>query len=99
MIEKLKGVARSDTPTDMVKWYNLTTFDMIGDLAFGEPFDGLKNTRLHSWVAMIFQVIKVTQLIRSLQHYPLILKAVMLLMPRSILRAREAHNAYTKRSS
>src|SRR5271156_4833668 len=97
MIEKLKSVARSDTPTDMAKWYNLTTFDMIGDLAFGEPFDGLKNTRLHSWVATIFQVIKMTPLMRSLQQYPLILNAVMLVMPRSILRARQAHAAYTKK--
>ena len=97
MIEKLKDVARSDTPTDMVKWYNLITFDMIGDLAFGEPFDGLKNTRLHSWVAMIFQVVKMTPVIRSLTQYPLTRKAVMLVMPRSILRAREAHVAYTKK--
>jgi cytochrome P450 len=97
MIEKLKDTARSDTPTDMVKWYTLTTFDMIGDLAFGEPFDGLKNTRLHSWIAMIFQLIKMTPLTRSLQQYPLILKAIMLAMPRSILHARQAHAAYTQK--
>jgi cytochrome P450 len=97
MIEKLKDIARSDTPTDMVKWYNLTTFDMIGDLAFGESFDGLKNTRLHSWVALIFQVAKMTPLMRSLAQYPLILKAIMLVMPPRILRARETHDAYTKK--
>jgi cytochrome P450 len=97
MIAKLKDVARSGTPTDMVKWYNLTTFDMIGDLAFGEPFDGLKNTRLHSWVATIFQAIKITPLMRSLTQYPLILKAIMLVMSRSILRARQAHIAYTEK--
>jgi hypothetical protein len=32
---------------DVNKWYNLTTFDVIGDLAFGESFDGLRNSGLH----------------------------------------------------
>jgi cytochrome P450 len=97
MIEKLKDIARPGMPTDMTKWYNLITFDIIGDLAFGEPFDGLKNTRLHSWVATTFQVFKMSSLIRSLTLYPLTRKAVMLVMPRSILHAREAHAAYTKK--
>ena len=26
----------------MVLWFNLTTFDVIGSLAFGESFGGLK---------------------------------------------------------
>ncbi len=28
---------------DMVMWFNLTTFDIIGDLAFGEPFKGVAS--------------------------------------------------------
>lgn len=40
LISQLKGFAVSQEKVDMVKWYNLTTFDLIGDLAFGEPFDG-----------------------------------------------------------
>ena len=97
MIEKLKDVATSSQPADMVKWYNLTTFDLIGDLAFGEPFDGLKNNKLHSWVAMIFQTIKVIPFLRMSQQYPLIMKLLVLLLPKSLTRAREEHSAYTKR--
>ncbi|EMR61768.1 putative cytochrome p450 protein [Eutypa lata UCREL1] len=32
---------------NMVSWYNWTTFDVIGDLAFGEPFGCLKNADYH----------------------------------------------------
>ena len=46
LMEKLYAFAASGSPTDMVKWYNLTTFDIIGPLAFGEPFDGLKKIQL-----------------------------------------------------
>ena len=97
MIEKLKGVAASSQPADMVNWYNLTTFDIIGDLAFGEPFDGLKNKTLHSWVAMIFQVVKILPILRASQQYPFIMKLLMLLMPKSLTHARGEHSAYTKR--
>lgn len=31
---------------DMVMWFNLLTFDIIGSLAFGEPFGGLKSGRI-----------------------------------------------------
>jgi hypothetical protein len=38
---------------------NFTTFDIIGDLAFGEPFGCLKNEKFHDWVALIFETIKI----------------------------------------
>ena len=31
---------------EMVKWYNFFTFDLIGDLAFGEPFGSLNDGML-----------------------------------------------------
>ena len=36
------GEHGTKAPIDMVKWYNLTTFDIIGELSFGEPFGGLE---------------------------------------------------------
>lgn len=38
---------------DMTSWYNWTTFDIIGDLAFGEPFGCLDRAKYHPWVASI----------------------------------------------
>lgn len=37
-------------PLDMTSWYNWTTFDIIGDLAFGESFECLKYVKYHPWV-------------------------------------------------
>lgn len=33
---------------DLVKWYNFTTFDIIGDVAFGESFECLEKIEYHS---------------------------------------------------
>ncbi|KAK1954620.1 cytochrome P450 [Colletotrichum sublineola] len=34
-------------PVDVVKWFNYTTFDIIGDLSFGEPFGCLDDETYH----------------------------------------------------
>ncbi|KAJ0160184.1 Isotrichodermin C-15 hydroxylase, partial [Colletotrichum tanaceti] len=41
-------------PLNMVAWFNYTTFDIIGDLAFGEPFGCLEKSDYHPWVSSIF---------------------------------------------
>lgn len=33
----------TEEPADMSKWYNYVTFDVIGELAFGEPFDCVES--------------------------------------------------------
>ncbi|KAJ5414635.1 hypothetical protein N7509_001262 [Penicillium cosmopolitanum] len=48
LIQRLEEIAASPNPVvNIVKWYNLTTFDLIGDLAFGEPFGGLDSLEYH----------------------------------------------------
>lgn len=42
------------TVINLNAWFNYTTFDIIGDLTFGEPFDCLKNSRLHPWINFLF---------------------------------------------
>ena len=42
-IEQIGVHASGKEGADMVMWFNLTTFDIIGSLAFGESFGGLKS--------------------------------------------------------
>jgi cytochrome P450 len=96
LIEKLRDVATSSAKTDMVKWYNLTIFDMIGDLAFGTSFEGLKNNRLHAWVTTIFSSIKLIVFLRFARQYPILAKLPMLLLPRKLPKARMKHRAHVR---
>ena len=43
---------------DVTAWYNFTTFDIIGDLAFGEPFGALEAGSYHVWIKNVFGGIK-----------------------------------------
>jgi cytochrome P450 len=58
-INKLGKKADNGETFNLVDWLNFTTFDIIGDLAFGEPFGCLKDEAFHDWVALIFESIKV----------------------------------------
>ncbi|KAL5343989.1 cytochrome P450 [Aspergillus crustosus] len=96
LITRLKGVAESQLPADMVRWYNLTTFDLIGDLAFGESFGGLDNSRYHHWVSTIFDFVKVIPFLRIKDAYPFITPLLMLLLPSGLLQARQKQAHHVK---
>lgn len=55
---------------NLVDWYNWTTFDVIGDLSFGESFDCLKNERYHFWVQMLFSGIQAVVFRSVLLRFP-----------------------------
>ncbi|KAH8675426.1 cytochrome P450 [Xylariales sp. PMI_506] len=68
-------------PLDMTAWYNFTTFDIIGDLAFGEPFGCLEESRYHPWVSTIFQLAYIGTFVQGLAYFPTLKAALELLVP------------------
>lgn len=97
LIERLKEIAKSPNPeTNMVKWYNLTTFDLIGDLAFGEPFGGLDSSEYHYWVATIFQAIRGIAFVKLRDAYPLLFRIIsFFLAPEHLMEARKRQIEYS----
>jgi hypothetical protein len=72
LISRLHEHTRSSgsATLDIVKWYNYTTFDILGDLAFGDSFGCLESDLLH-----VRTFLKVTTLLTLIamdcQHIPL----------------------------
>lgn len=58
-----------DRPLNIVNWYNYTTFDIIGDLAFGESFQSLESSTLHPWVALIFDSLRQNIMLNIARKY------------------------------
>ncbi|WQF84543.1 Putative cytochrome P450 [Colletotrichum destructivum] len=90
--EKSAGGTRS---LDMVSWYNWTTFDIIGDLAFGEPFNCLDDSDYHPWVKLIFDNVKAGAFRLNARRYPLVEKLLMNFVPANLKRKRAQHVALT----
>ncbi|KAK2043658.1 cytochrome P450 [Colletotrichum somersetense] len=55
LIQRLhENCSEGSRELNMVSWYNWTTFDIVGDLALGEPFGCLEKSDYHPWVAAIY---------------------------------------------
>ena len=60
-----------DHAFNLSAWYSFTTFDIIGDLSFGESFDCLKDAKYHPWVGMLVGQFKAATVGLAMQYYPL----------------------------
>lgn len=76
---------------DMTSWYNWCTFDIISDLAFGEPFGCLQNSAYHPWVAAIFGAVKQNALMGLIGRYALLAPLLQRLIPQSVRRRAQEH--------
>lgn len=58
IVKKLRECAARGEVVDMWAWFNYLTFDIIGDLTFGEPFDCVKDGQFHPAISFIFTNLK-----------------------------------------
>ena len=80
---------------NLVDWFNWTTFDLIGDLAFGESFACLENAEMHPWIESIFGSLSslvFIDAVRSLYLTPLLI----LLVPKRLQKLRISNYEFTR---
>lgn len=95
LIRRLKERCGDGTASvDMCEWYNWTTFDVIGDLAFGEPFGCLEKGATHQWIASIQGNVKVIPVVNAIRRFGLD-GVIPLLAPKSLLAMRERNARFT----
>ncbi|THV45200.1 hypothetical protein BGAL_0517g00010 [Botrytis galanthina] len=75
----------SDNSINIGQWYNYATFDLIGDLAFGEPFDCVRTGETHPWIDLIFQIFEIQSLVNEAKKYPIIRNIALFLIPKDIV--------------
>ncbi|KAF2712060.1 cytochrome P450 [Pleomassaria siparia CBS 279.74] len=99
LVEKLKQSLEKDPErkVDMVRYYNFTTFDVMGDLTFGEPLHMLEQNEYHSWVNIMFGGIRIGLTILGALYYfsiPNILMKTLLLKSKTVMQKRLRHFQY-----
>ncbi|RGP78900.1 cytochrome p450 [Fusarium longipes] len=96
-IQALHEICENGTkPVDMAAWFNFTTFDIIGDLAFGEPFGCLASKKLHPWISIIFEGVENLVFLSCLSRYPWLYNLAMFLMPKSSTKKLEEHREVSR---
>ncbi|KAJ5664215.1 hypothetical protein N7507_004946 [Penicillium longicatenatum] len=77
-------------------WYNFTTFDIIGDLAFGESFGCLEGCNYDAWIKGIFEGAHLGSILQALSFVPSLKSLLLSLVPKSMQEAHQRHKAMTK---
>uniref|UniRef100_A0A0B7KBH0 Uncharacterized protein n=2 Tax=Bionectria ochroleuca TaxID=29856 RepID=A0A0B7KBH0_BIOOC len=96
LIERLHENSNGGSNTiDIMAWYNFTTFDIIGDLAFGEPFGCLDSSDYHPWVRIIFQMARAGVVLQALGYYPSLKNFLLSLVPDSVREQNQQHEELT----
>ena len=92
LMGRLRELASSpDTAVvDIVRWFNYTTFDIVGDLSLGESFGCLAESRYHGWVEILFTQFKLASIFVALRFYGLD-KMVRKIVPKSMVQKRLEH--------
>ncbi|KAI0973641.1 benzoate 4-monooxygenase cytochrome P450 [Xylaria arbuscula] len=71
---------------DIVKGFEMLTFDIIGDLAFGETFGALESAEPHTWISIILGSLKQGALIDVYKRFPTMGKILFFILRTYIKR-------------
>jgi cytochrome P450 len=85
-----------DHKFNMVMLYNFTTFDIMGDLTFGEPLDLLTDSTYHGWIRSMFANFKYGAYIHSIRYFPALETALLKLLRYTPLeKKRREHGTFS----
>jgi cytochrome P450 len=96
LMQQLRKFAQEDAPVVISDWYNYTTFDIIGDLAFGEPFGCLEGSNYDGWIRGIFASGRLGTILQALSFFPLLKRICFAMTPQSMRDAHDTHRRFTK---
>ncbi|KAF2793127.1 putative cytochrome P450, partial [Melanomma pulvis-pyrius CBS 109.77] len=72
-IEKLEKLGGSKNGIDMAKWFLYVSFDVVGEMAFGESFGCIERESSHDWLDLILGHMLVLTIMDNVRRYPLAL--------------------------
>ncbi|KAL8284314.1 hypothetical protein RB600_008943 [Gaeumannomyces tritici] len=58
LCQRLSELSKDGSPVNILRWFNMMTFDLIGDLSFGESFHSLEMSDEHFWIKNLGDGIK-----------------------------------------
>ncbi|KAB2571304.1 Cytochrome P450 monooxygenase rdc4 [Lasiodiplodia theobromae] len=95
LVASLTNQVAAGKAPDIVKMYNCATFDVMGDLCFGQSLGLLEDSEYSPWVKAIFEGFKALQLAGASRDYPFFAPLLDLLIPRSLQKKRQDHFQYS----
>lgn len=96
LIKRLREQTREEcTVVNIVKWYDFTTFDLVADLSFGEPFGCLEQSNYHPWVSLIFAGVKQAMFLIQVRRFIPSIDVLLQKFGKALMAKLEQHHELT----
>jgi cytochrome P450 len=90
---------QADSPStatvDILRWYNWTTFDVVGELTYGQTFGCLESATYHPWIQSIFDGLKIVVYFNVCRRIPWLFAVLKWLTPAVLRQKRMDHYQFT----
>ena len=97
LIDNMRKDAKEGKEVNMVQNFNLTAFDIISDLSFGESFGALRTGTAHPWMKAFFDMATIGTIMTQLVLLKIPMLSILVgLLVLPMLRKRIKVMGYTK---
>ncbi|KAK9783859.1 putative Cytochrome p450 [Seiridium cardinale] len=95
--EQTAGFSHEDSPPiEMTSWLNFVSFDVMGDLAFGETFGCLERSEYHPWIKLIHANAKRATYLLAAGRIPILVPALRVLFRKQLVQAEHDLNYFVR---
>lgn len=84
LLQRLREKSNDGQPVVISDWFNYTTFDIIGDLVFGEPFECLGSSKYDGWIKSIFESLRPLTIVQALSFFPWLKRIALDTVPKNL---------------
>jgi cytochrome P450 len=84
--QEIAGPRKGSVSLD--QWYNFTTFDVIGDLSFGESFHNVEKGEMHPQIRTLYQTLRANNFMRATQSFPAATRLLKAMIPKDLAKKR-----------
>lgn len=84
LLQRLLEKSNDGQPVVISDWFNYTTFDIIGDLVFGEPFECLGSSKYDGWIKSIFESLRPLTIVQALSFFPWLKRIALDTVPKNL---------------
>lgn len=100
LVKRLQDLAmdaeKGPQEVDILEWYSFATFDIIGDLLFGESFHALETSEHHPWVKTSLRQAKFGAMLRAFNHFSPLQHVIKWCMPKLLVKKAAIYYTFTR---
>lgn len=91
LLQKTLDARLGTAVVNIAQWFNFITFDIIGDLSYGESFHCLEKSYYHPWISILFSHFKALALSTSCRFFPFLERFMLAMLPKAVKQQRTDH--------